>query len=38
MHLTNAMNLFGIEKDTLGGGCFTSVDMRNDADIPCFVE
>src|SRR5262249_54982235 len=38
MHLTDAVNLFGVEENTLCGSCLTSVNMRNDTDISCFFE
>src|SRR5262249_40138065 len=36
--LTNAMDLFCIEEDTLGSSRLTSVNMSNDTNISCFLE
>jgi hypothetical protein len=34
MHLAHAMNTTRIEKNTLGRGRFTGINMGNDTDIP----
>src|SRR5579859_2600686 len=38
MHLTHAVNLFGVEEDALGGGGFASINMSDDTNITSFFE
>jgi hypothetical protein len=38
MHLTDSVNLFGVEEDSFRGGRFSRVDMRNDTDVACSIE
>jgi hypothetical protein len=38
MHLTGFMNLAGKFQNTFGCGCFTGVNVREDADISVKIE
>ena len=38
MYLTHAVNLLGIEKDTLRRGRLAGIDMRYDTNISCFLK
>src|SRR5207302_10657226 len=38
VHLTHAVNLFGVEENALGRGCFASIYMSNDTNISSFFE
>src|SRR5947207_15356953 len=38
MHLTHAVNLLGVEEDTLRGGCLSSINVSDDSNIACFIE
>jgi hypothetical protein len=38
VYLTDAVNFFGIEKDTLGRSGFASVNMSDNTNISCFFE